>query len=81
MPRRLRPHPSNYGVPFVVRAPLAESVRQVPQRHVPGELLDLESFNTLYEAQLLLHDWRLDYNHYRPTKPSTTNPNETPAAR
>ena len=26
----------------------------------------MESFNTLYEAQLLLDDWRLEYNHYRP---------------
>jgi hypothetical protein len=35
--------------------------------HVVGrELLDLESFNTLYEAQLLINDWRLEYNHYRP---------------
>jgi hypothetical protein len=33
--------------------------------------LDLESFNTLFEAQLLL-DWRLEYNHYRPHQPSTT---------
>jgi putative transposase len=34
--------------------------------HLRRELLDLESFNTLYEAQLLLDDWRLEYNHYRP---------------
>jgi transposase InsO family protein len=34
--------------------------------HLRRELLDLESFNSLYEAQLLLHDWRLEYNHYRP---------------
>ena len=26
------------------------------------ELLEMESFNTLYEAQLLLDDWRLEYN-------------------
>jgi transposase InsO family protein len=26
----------------------------------------MESFNTLYEAQLLIDDWRLEYNHYRP---------------
>ena len=25
-----------------------------------------ESFNSLFEAQLLLEDWRLEYNHYRP---------------
>ena len=34
--------------------------------HLRRELLDLESFNTLFEAQLLLDDWRLEYNHYRP---------------
>jgi len=34
--------------------------------HLRSELLDLESFNTLLEAQLLLDDWRLEYNHYRP---------------
>jgi hypothetical protein len=26
----------------------------------------MESFNSLFEAQLLLEDWRLEYNHYRP---------------
>jgi|PersoiStandDraft_1058852.scaffolds.fasta_scaffold00044_80 hypothetical protein len=25
----------------------------------------MESFNTLYEAQLLIADWRLEYNYYR----------------
>jgi putative transposase len=34
--------------------------------HLRRELLDLESFNTLFEAQLLVDDWRLEYNHYRP---------------
>jgi transposase InsO family protein len=34
--------------------------------HLRRELLDLESFNSLFEAQLLLEDWRLEYNHYRP---------------
>jgi putative transposase len=34
--------------------------------HLRRELLDMESFDTLYEAQLLLDDWRLEYNHYRP---------------
>ncbi len=34
--------------------------------HLRRELLDLESFNTLYEAQILLHDWQLEYNHNRP---------------
>ena len=34
--------------------------------HLRRELLDMESFNTLHEAQLLVEDWRLEYNHYRP---------------
>jgi putative transposase len=34
--------------------------------HLRRELLELESFNSLFEAQLLLEDWRLEYNHYRP---------------
>jgi putative transposase len=34
--------------------------------HLRRELLEMESFNTLYEAQLLLEDWRHDYNHHRP---------------
>ncbi len=35
-------------------------------RHLRRELLDMESFNTLHEAHLLVEDWRLEYNHYRP---------------
>jgi putative transposase len=34
--------------------------------HLRRELLDMESFNSLSEAQLLLDDWRLEYKHYRP---------------
>jgi transposase InsO family protein len=34
--------------------------------HLRRELLGMESFNTLYEAQLLLDDCRLEYNPYRP---------------
>jgi transposase InsO family protein len=34
--------------------------------HLRSELLDLESFNTLLEAQILPDDWRLEYNHHRP---------------
>jgi hypothetical protein len=26
----------------------------------------MESLQTLFDAQLLLDDWRLEYNHYRP---------------
>ena len=31
--------------------------------HLRRELLEMESFNSLFEAQLLLEDWRLKYNH------------------
>jgi putative transposase len=34
--------------------------------HLRRELLEMESFNSLYEAQILLEDWRHDYNHHRP---------------
>jgi transposase InsO family protein len=34
--------------------------------HLRRELLEMESFNSLFEAQLLVDDWRLQYNHYRP---------------
>ena len=34
--------------------------------HLRRELLEMESFNSLFEAQLLLEDWRLEYNYYRP---------------
>ena len=34
--------------------------------HLRRELLEMESFNSLFEAQLLLDDWRQQYNHYRP---------------
>jgi transposase InsO family protein len=36
--------------------------------HLRRELLEMESFNTLFEAQLLLDDWRLEYNQL-PTTP------------
>ncbi|WP_369824883.1 integrase core domain-containing protein [Cellulosimicrobium sp. KWT-B] len=30
------------------------------------ELLNLETFNSLFEAQVLIEDWRDEDNHYRP---------------
>jgi putative transposase len=45
--------------------------------HLRSELLDRESFNSLLEAQLLLEDWRLEYNHHRPHQPLNY---QTPAA-
>src|SRR5260370_12625242 len=34
--------------------------------HLRRELLEMESFNSLFEAQLLLEDWRPAHNHSRP---------------
>ena len=49
------------------RSTLAEPVHRVIQRPPPPRTpRPGKSFNTLYEAQLLLDDWRLEYNHYRP---------------
>ena len=45
--------------------------------HLRRELLDLESFNSLYEAQILLEDWRHDYNQQRPHQSLSY---QTPAA-
>lgn len=30
------------------------------------ELLSVEQFNTLLEAQVVIEDWRIDYNMHRP---------------
>lgn len=30
------------------------------------EFLDLEVFESLYEAKVLIEDWRVEYNEYRP---------------
>src|SRR6266849_4713289 len=30
------------------------------------ELLNLEVFDSLYEAKVLIEDWRIEYNEYRP---------------
>jgi len=42
------------------------SLDREPSSHLRRELLGMESFISLFEAQLLLEDWRLEYNHYRP---------------
>lgn len=34
--------------------------------HLRRELLEMESFDTLFEAKVLIDDRRLEYNHYRP---------------
>jgi putative transposase len=48
------------GAPW--QNPFVESFNGHPRR----ELLEMESFNSLFEARPLLDDWRLEYNHYRP---------------
>ena len=37
-----------------------------PSTMLRDELLNLESFDSLFEAQVLIEDWRQEYNHYRP---------------
>jgi putative transposase len=34
--------------------------------HLRRELLEMETFDSLFEAKVLIEDWRLEYNHYRP---------------
>jgi len=34
--------------------------------HLRDELLNLEVFDSLLEARVLVEDWRREYNHYRP---------------
>jgi putative transposase len=45
--------------------------------HLRRELLDMESFNTLLEAQILIADWQREYNNYRPHQSLSY---QTPAA-
>ncbi len=33
------------------------------------ELLSLEVFDSLHEVTVLIEDWRVEYNDYRPTDP------------
>jgi transposase InsO family protein len=45
--------------------------------HLHDEFLDRESSNSPLETQMLLDDWRQEYNHHRPHQ----SPNyQTPAA-
>ena len=41
------------------------------------ELLNIEQFDTLLEAKVLIEDWRVDYNTRRPTAPSAGSPPTT----
>ena len=48
------------------RLTLAEPVGRVLRSTLRDELLAIEQFDTLLEAQVLVADWRVEYNHYRP---------------
>jgi len=48
------------------RGSLAECLRGVLQWALATRALEMESFDTLFEAKVLIDDWRLEYNHYRP---------------
>ena len=45
---------------------MGEPIRQVVQRLVRDEFLAVEQFDSLLEAQVLLEDWRIEYNTKRP---------------
>ena len=45
---------------------MAEPVRGILQARVRDELLNLEEFSCLAEAQILAEDWRTDYNREHP---------------
>ena len=42
--------------------------------HVRDELLNIEEFGSLLEAQVVVEAWRIEYNTYRPTAPSAGSP-------
>ena len=45
---------------------LAEPVRGELRRRLRDELLAVEAFTSLLEAQVLVEDWRIEYNTVRP---------------
>jgi transposase InsO family protein len=69
--------PSHEGSAFARRASVPDEPGAPGQNpfvesfngHLRRELLEMESFNGLFEAQLLLEDGRLEYNHHRPHNP------------
>ena len=48
------------------RRTVGEPVRGVVQRPVRDEFLAVEQFDSLLEAQVLIEDWRIEYNTKRP---------------
>ena len=45
---------------------MGEPLRREPQGRVRDELLNIEEFGSLLEAQVLVEAWRVEYNTYRP---------------
>ncbi len=45
---------------------MGEPVRGVVQRPLRDEFLAVEQFDSLLEAQVLIEDWRIEYNTKRP---------------
>ena len=41
---------------------------------VRDELLNIEEFASLLEAQVVVESWRTEYNTYRPSHPWVTSP-------
>lgn len=42
------------------------TLRRVLQRRLRDELLNIEEFGSITEAKLIIDDWRIEYNTYRP---------------
>ena len=47
---------------------------RVPPQRLRDECLNTEDFADLLEAQVVLEDWRTQYNAYRPHNPSEGSP-------
>ena len=58
----LHPH----GTSYIEWDPVAERVGRVLDSRMRKELLSIEQFDTKLEAQVLVADWREEYNTYRP---------------
>jgi hypothetical protein len=45
---------------------MGEPLCRVVQGRLRDELLNIEEFGSLTEAKLIIEDWRIEYNTYRP---------------
>ncbi|SRR5712691_6728474 len=54
------------GIGTVSVASLAGMPVRVLNGRMREELLNLEVFDSLFEAKVLIEDWRVEYNDYRP---------------